>query len=93
MPSLHLIKSPLSPIQLNERCTLMANDDAILLLQDACYSLKTKAIAEFLHQLPNPCYVIAEDLTARNVTTTQCQPINYDEFVELTLKYQNTISW
>lgn len=93
MPSLHLIKSPITPAQLDERCAMLANGDGILFLQDACYSLKSKAIDDRLSSVENTCYVIAQDLTARNIDTRQCQLIDYNEFVELTLKYQNTISW
>lgn len=93
MPSLHLVKSPITPMQLEKLCAMVASDDGLLLMQDACYSLKSKAITDYLSELGNPCYVIAADLTGRNITTSQCQAIDYDKFVELTLEYQNTISW
>lgn len=93
MPSLHLIKDPIDQQQLEQLLAIIATTDAILLMQDACYSVKNSHIEAQLYQLSNTCYILHDDLVARNISCSSLQQITYQQFVALTLQFQNTISW
>ena len=91
MASLHIINSPIDQTKLQQLLAVVASDDGILLTQDACYSLKSQSITKQLSN--NNCYVLEDDLNARNISQNELQSISYDQFVALTLKFKNSITW
>ena len=74
-----------------EKCLIYAgNEDAILLTQDAVYALLRKDVSK-LHSY---VYVLNDDALARGIDIPAwATSINYQQMVELTLEYENIISW
>lgn len=91
--TLHLIQeSPFSSSALQECINILENGDAILLMQNGVYGAH--------HTLTNSAslniFALKDDLTARGImdkTPTHIKTISYDEFVELCIQYDKTISW
>lgn len=97
MSSLHIINSPKNLSQLQSILATVTANDAILLIQDACYMLKAPALIEMLQTHAQSCYALQNDIDARNSASNSqsnnITTISYNEFVELTLTHQNSISW
>lgn len=93
---LHKIStSPFKNNALAQCLSLMAEDDGLLLLQDAVYAAHSeqqwsKALAKLKH-----LYLLDEDMQARAIVIDQVKPkvVNYQEFVELCLHYDKVMSW
>lgn len=89
-----LTASPFSN-QAMQHCLLRVHsNDAVLLTQDAVYALMDTSLSVQLKQLPN-LYVLKDDAEARGVTLhdENVNLISYSDFVELSLKYDNVLSW
>lgn len=93
---LHLVKqSPYASYSLQQCCQKLADDDGLLLMQDAVLALT----------MDNPClaslatrqalFALSADCLARGLKshTSPCTLLDYPDFVELTLKYDKVISW
>lgn len=97
MSSLYIINSPKTSSQLQSILATITANDAILLIQDACYMLKAPVLVELLQTHHTSCYALQNDIDARNSApngqSDNITTINYNEFVELTLTHQNSISW
>jgi tRNA 2-thiouridine synthesizing protein B len=92
---LHKISSsPFSHLALQHCLQRIHNTDGLLLTQDAVYALMHQTIYAKLTEL-HAVYVLKDDLEARGVRleNNNIQIITYAEFVELSLKYDNVISW
>lgn len=92
---LHIFSdSPFASTQLIDSISRVGHQDKILLIQDAVYACQnqniTNALAEF-----DGVYILDEDLKARGlkVKNSLYKPVNYTEFVALTLSCQRVISW
>lgn len=71
--------------------TAMSNDDELILIEDAVQLAPSITV-----ETPYPIYALSDDLIARGIADkvpAQIQTINYDEFVDLTLKHETTLSW
>ena len=92
---LHKIaSSPFSHRALHQCLQRIQVTDGVLLIQDAVYGLMDKELNTKLQQL-EAVYVLIEDAEARGIEleTSRIQLINYEQFVELSLKYEKVISW
>jgi tRNA 2-thiouridine synthesizing protein B len=92
---LHKISSsPFSHLALQHCLQRIYNTDGLLLTQDAVYAVMHQTLHAKLAEL-HAVYVLKDDLEARGVRleNNNIQIITYAEFVELSLKYDNVISW
>jgi tRNA 2-thiouridine synthesizing protein B len=72
----------------------LADDDAILLLQEAVYALQ-HPIMEQLQLLPQPVYILRADALARGLHSLSHEHlyISDAQWVALTLTFENIVSW
>jgi sulfur relay protein TusB/DsrH len=70
----------------------IGSNDSVIFIQDGCYGLNAPSNIELLNMHGVNVYAIEEDLTARNISSN-FNGIMYDDFVQLTLSHNNTISW
>lgn len=92
---LHKIaSSPFSHRALDHCLQRIHATDGLLLTQDAVYGLMDKELSTNLQQL-EAVFVLKEDAEARGIEIepSTIQLINYEQFVELCLKYEKVISW
>jgi tRNA 2-thiouridine synthesizing protein B len=92
---LHKISSsPFSHLALQHCLQRIHNTDGLLLTQDAVYAVMHQTLHVKLAEL-HAVYVLEDDIVARGVKleNNNIQIITYAEFVELSLKYDNVISW
>jgi tRNA 2-thiouridine synthesizing protein B len=92
---LHKISSsPFSHLALQHCLQRIYDTDGLLLTQDAVYAVMHQTLHAKLAEL-HAVYVLKDDLEARGVKleNNNIQIITYAEFVELSLKYDNVISW
>ncbi|HCV01625.1 sulfurtransferase complex subunit TusB [Pseudoalteromonas sp. SSMSWG5] len=88
MSTLHIFAKPLSHYCTNTLANLIAAEDTILLVSDACYS------STQFKQFSSALYLLNEDATARNISISLGDiAIDYTQFVEMTLNTKNTITW
>ena len=91
---LHKISSsPFSHLALQHCLQRIHNTDGLLLTQDAVYAVMHQTLHAKLKL--HAVYVLKDDIEARGVKleNNNIQIITYAEFVELSLKYDNVISW
>lgn len=92
---LHLIqKSPFQSNCLTECLNVADESDQFLLMLDGVYAIQQ---SEFINS-GRSIFALKDDLDARGLTIPAEQKdmittINYDQFVELTLNTDKTISW
>jgi len=89
---LHVIsKSPYEASTLSQCLLSTTHGDGILLMQDGVYGINHQSIKN----VPHPIYVIGDDLAARGLENNHAKikSITYDEFVELCVQYESSISW
>ncbi|MBU3001730.1 sulfurtransferase complex subunit TusB [Paraglaciecola arctica] len=86
--------SPFSHRALDHCLQRIHATDGLLLTQDAVYGLMDKELSTKLQQL-EAVFVLKEDAEARGIEIepSTIQLINYEQFVELCLKYEKVISW
>lgn len=97
MPTLHVLShSPFNDDRLDSCLRLLGSDDALLLCGDAVYALReggdpqAKLIrANLSHRL----FALEEDLKARAIDSPLMQSVDYQAFVELTLRFDKVNSW
>lgn len=72
----------------------MQNNDKLILTQDAVYALSQHKTHPTLSQYA-PVYLLEDDVLARglSVDSTLFKLISYADFVELTLDFEQVISW
>ncbi|OED45244.1 hypothetical protein ACH42_05300 [Endozoicomonas sp. (ex Bugula neritina AB1)] len=88
MNTLHTINKPGQPLQLCLRS--IGDNDAILLIEDGAYCLLNPK--DMLSHYP--IYVLEIDSNARGLTCPDNMIlVDYPTFVELTTRYNKTISW
>jgi sulfur relay protein TusB/DsrH len=90
MASLHLFRSISAARKaLTNKNHYLNKDDALLFIDDGVYPLsESQALPE------QRVYALAEHLTARNINAVDTIfQISYEEFVDLTLKFNNIINW
>ena len=93
---LHVISaSPYKEQQLTQCLQRISVKDAVILIQDGVYALNETFIDQHLLPLAGRLYALHEDIIARGlpIDPQPAQSISYDEFVELTLRYDNVLSW
>lgn len=98
MKTLHIINAPQTIIGFNPLLSRFSLNDGVIFIQDGCYSLNAPAIIEQLQQHDIVVFAIADDLRARNVqidhsVNAAVNPVDYNDFVDLTLAHNKTISW
>ena len=92
---LHKISSsPFSHLALQHCLRRIHSTDGLLLTQDAVYAVMHQTLHAKLAEL-HSVYVLKDDAEARGVKleNNNIQIITYAEFVELSLKYDNVMSW
>lgn len=88
MSTLHIFAKPASTYAANVLANLVSAEDRLLLVSDACYS------AVQFRQFSSKLYLLKEDAIARDILIdADDTAIEYDDFVDLTLNTDNTISW
>lgn len=96
MSSLHLInKSSFRTNSLANCLELLNPGDEVLLLEDGAYCALDSS--PLLSQTAATIYVIDIDLSARGINTnmlnSKVQLASYEDFVHLSCKHQNSVSW
>lgn len=89
MKSLYIINAP---NKLSEALPFIAEDDAILLIEDAV----VLATNDSEHTNCTNQYALEEDLIARGLkgkNNTSWMLVDYPRFVELTLAFDKSITW
>jgi tRNA 2-thiouridine synthesizing protein B len=94
--NLHIIKqSPFKSNILDQCLALLTPEDGLLLIENGVYGLLWQP--ERLHALSmsNSVYLLKSDATTRglSVIPDYVETIDYQGFVNLTLKYPGSISW
>ncbi|MGS2720257.1 sulfurtransferase complex subunit TusB [Paraglaciecola aestuariivivens] len=86
--------SPFSHLDLQHCLARLQRTDALLLTQDAVYAVMDVSFLSVLSKLP-AVYLLQEDANARAIKleNPHFKSINYADFVELSLKYPQVISW
>lgn len=88
--------SPYADSALSHCLKIMTADDGLLLLQDAVYALTHQAYQPELANISH-LYVLADDLTARGLSCddalANATQIDYEQFVALSLKFNQVMSW
>lgn len=100
MTTLHLVRRSAFETQDFYQClALLKAEDALVLLDDGCYNLHHQLI----RQVKQTIYVIKEHAIARaiNINThivelpaeQSVEPISMTSLVQMTLSYNNSITW
>lgn len=92
MSTLHTVNKPGQAMDLCFR--VVASNDAVLLIEDAVYGLKSSA--QKLSTLPNGCpiYVMGIDAKVRGVEVpAPFETIDYEYFVSLCVNNEKILSW
>lgn len=88
--------SPYADSALSQCLKILAADDGLLLLQDGVYAITHQAYQPELAHI-NHLYVLADDLTARGINSDVSQAnatqIDFEQFVALSLKFNQVMSW
>jgi len=98
MACLHLLRcGSFTHRHLTECTAILADDDAIILLDDGCYSLADPQLQQLCEQQKLcDCYVIVEHATARALTVPSKHPyksISINTLAELLFQFDNSITW
>lgn len=86
--------SPFDSSRLQTHLKYVAEQDGILLCEDAVY-LVQHHLARSLGKGSNQVYLLKEDMIARGLTQSQARfkQVDYAEFVALSLEYEKVVSW
>lgn len=94
---LHTVKtSPLQTLALYNCLQLVAQQDSLLLIEDAVVaSQAANCCSEKLLQLAQEgrLMVLEADLAARGITPIMGKKCSYLDFVELAIKHQSQLAW
>ncbi len=96
MSTLHIINAPQSKSDLSLLLQRFDSSDAVIFIQDGCYTLLNHQVTSVLNTSVVKAYAIELDLNARAVSRQNALAfdiIDYDAFVDLTLSHHKTISW
>lgn len=103
MTILHTVnKSPFSSTVLQECLTVLGSGHSLLLIEDGVYgalSVNPQAtiMSELCNRGQNEFFVLSDDLNARGLQNDlllkQIKPVDYDEFVQLTIQHNSVQSW
>lgn len=95
---LHIIRQSSTAHQGLHQCLKYKQaGDGILFISDGVLNLCLQQNIPLLNtaELSNKLFVLDSDLTARNLSIHELdvKQISYQEFVELTLQYEKTLTW
>ncbi|UAA37299.1 sulfurtransferase complex subunit TusB [Paraneptunicella aestuarii] len=95
---LHIIRQSSASHQSLHQCLkYKQTDDGILFISDGVLNLCLQHNIPLLKtpELSNKLFVLESDLTARNlpIHSLDVKQLSYQEFVELTLQYEKTLTW
>lgn len=96
MATLHVISSsPFTDTGLGSCLRTLGPDDGLLLCGAAVQALRPGTVAaQQLHKLASTrLYALNEDCEAHGVEPFKAQPIDYPQFVELSLAYDRVNTW
>jgi sulfur relay protein TusB/DsrH len=85
--TLHILSKPVTQTQFQELLDLKNDSDCVLFTRDACYSL----LASYIDL--NTVIALQADCEARGISNKSISVIGYEKWVELTLEFNNTLSW
>ncbi|MEP0177749.1 MAG: sulfurtransferase complex subunit TusB [Paraglaciecola sp.] len=89
-----LTSSPFKDLSLQHCLQRLGESDGVLLTQDAVYALIHQDIREKLNALSGKVFLLEEDADARGIEASgNVEIIDYEGFVELTLKFNKVVSW
>ncbi|MEP2652587.1 MAG: sulfurtransferase complex subunit TusB [Paraglaciecola sp.] len=89
-----LTSSPYKDLTIQHCLQRLGDNDGVLLTQDAVYAVMHQDISHLLSQLSGKVFMLKEDAEARGVLVNEyIQTIDYESFVELTLKFNQVVSW
>lgn len=88
MTTLHIINSAKTPSELIRLFQYFCAGDSVIFIQDGCYSLTTPLTTEGLS-----FYALSQDMSARGIEASTVAPLGYEDFVDLTLANNKTVSW
>ncbi|WJG11175.1 sulfurtransferase complex subunit TusB [Aliiglaciecola sp. LCG003] len=89
------VDSPYDTLTLQQSISRVNASDGVLLLENAVYVLQSSSLMETILCTGAKVYVIEDDMLARGISShhSKISLINYAQFVQLTLEYQQVISW
>lgn len=89
---LHILNKT-TPDLLTQLCAASSQSDVILLIEDAVYhALSANTLSQLGEHAAQVC-VLADDASARGITTSHLTTIDYTGFVELSARSSKTVSW
>ncbi len=75
----------------------MTDGDALLLVADAVYAIHGQVVANYLEGKACEVYVLIPDMQSRgvkdDVRAGNIQPVGFDGFVDLTVRYERIVTW
>jgi tRNA 2-thiouridine synthesizing protein B len=94
---LHLINKPYEHPIFTRALSLVTEGDALLLIEEGVYAGAHKSAQETpVFGINAPIYALKDDIMARGINdllSKHIRSITDEQFVELTCKYQKTVSW
>lgn len=93
--TLHIITRPESNSTSIRDCLSVANTgDAILFIEDGVYCLLDSALLNDIEKAHIQTYYLSQDVKARGLCpSSTSKPVDYDEFVELTVAHTASQTW
>lgn len=89
-PTIHLVRtSAFADNKLQLCIDTLGTTDELILLDDGAYNINHASLSN----LSNAVYVLDEHLTSRAVSPGEIKVINYEEFVQATVKAGKVITW
>lgn len=89
-----LKSSPFADSTVTSCLAMLTAEDAVLLTQDATYTLQDKQCLTLLSSKTNHIFVIQADRLARGLIALEAiKDVTYEEMVELCVTYDRVISW
>jgi sulfur relay protein TusB/DsrH len=93
---LHIFSQGLNQQPLFNKCLALASTtDAVILIEDGVHWASSSPLADALLSSFETFYYLLEDAEARGINRFHPKvfPVNYEGFVELTVKYKTSMSW
>lgn len=93
---LHIVKSsPFASHALKNCINRLQPEDGLLLIEDGVYAIQQSQQWQPKLDKRVKLYVLQDDAIARGIATDKIEIncIDYDDFVQLTLEYSNSMSW
>ena len=93
---LHIFAKGLNHRSLLAKCQAISGpDDAIIFIEDGTFWVSDSPLATPLLEVSGQLYYLQEHAEARDIKhiLAPVKPVDYEEFVKLTVQYKSSLSW